>query len=123
MIIDLGESASFVALDAGILGRPSIADLDYSMLTVPPLDTEPQHRRLVSLDLESALCLMNIAFCFFTTEDEYERAINSLQLDESLMAALNGLTGDVIFRTCGRTIQWSFSVLPAMFPESFIGTP
>lgn len=42
---------------------------------------------------------MNIAFCLFLTEDEYERSINSLQLDESLMAVLAGVTGDVVFRT------------------------
>jgi hypothetical protein len=99
LIIDLGESASFHALEAGIASRVPIANLDFSMLTVPPLDAEPQFRRWMNLDLETALCFMNIAFCFFTSENEYERAINSLQLDESLMAILTGVTGDVIFRT------------------------
>lgn len=99
LVIDLGESASFHALEAGVAVPRMLSELDYSMLQCPPIDPEPQYRRWLRLDLETALCLMNIAFCFFTTEDEYERAINSLQLDESLMAILAGLTGDVVFRT------------------------
>lgn len=99
MVIDLGQSASFHSLIAGTRVTDSITELDYSMLNVPDIDTESKYRRVVKLDLETALCLMNIAFCFFLTEDEYERSINSLQLDESLMAVLSGLTGDVVFRT------------------------
>lgn len=42
---------------------------------------------------------MNIPFCLFTTEDEYERAVNSFQLDESLCAYIANLTGDPVFRS------------------------
>ena len=42
---------------------------------------------------------MNVPFCLFTTEGEYERAVNSFQLDEGICAMLAGLTGDPIFRT------------------------
>ncbi len=99
LIIDLGQSASFHALQSGTTASSPITELDYSALQNFDYDTEPQFRRWMNLDLETALCFMNIAFCFFLTEDEYERSINSLQLDESLMAVLAGLTGDVVFRT------------------------
>ena len=42
---------------------------------------------------------MNIPFCLFTTKAEYERAVNSFQLDENLGAMLAGLTGDPTFKT------------------------
>jgi len=42
---------------------------------------------------------MSIFFCLLTTEDEYERAVNSFQLDESLMASIANLTGDLVFRS------------------------
>lgn len=72
--------------------------LDASDLVVPPLDCEPERRRWLNLDIETSLYLMNIPFCLFTTEDEYERAVNSFQLDESFMAALAAVTGDGAFR-------------------------
>lgn len=81
----------------------ALADLDVSMLEVPPIEgdgTQPDRvRRLVNLDIETALYLMNIPFCLFTTTDEYIRGVNSFQLDESLCAALANLTGDPAFRT------------------------
>jgi hypothetical protein len=73
--------------------------LDFSMLHVPPIDSEPKRRRWLELDIETGLYLMNIPFCLFTTQREYERAVNSFQLDESLCAMLASLTGDDSFRT------------------------
>lgn len=69
---------------------------DYSMLEVEPIDTGGT-RRLMRLDLETGLCLMNVAFCLLTTSHEYRRAVHSLQLDESLLAVLAELTGDPTF--------------------------
>jgi hypothetical protein len=74
-------------------------ELDFSMLEVPEIDTECGRRRWLELDFETSLYLMNILFCLFTTAGEYERAVNSFQLDESVCAMLAGLTGDPIFRT------------------------
>lgn len=74
-----------------------IAPLDFSMLVVPPIDTD-MRRRLLHLDLETGLCFMNIAFCLLTTTEEYRRAVHSLQLDESVLAILTELTGDDVFR-------------------------
>jgi hypothetical protein len=92
LVIDVGTSST-----ADVHTRK--ANLDFSMLQVPPIDADAGRKRLLNLDIESALYLMNIPFCLFTTEDEYERAVNSFQLDESLLVCLAGLTGDVTFRS------------------------
>lgn len=94
LILDLGYSPT-----ANLKKRRSLAALDYSMLSVPHIDTEPNRRRWLQLDIETALYLMNIPFCLFTTEDEYERAVNSFQLDETLLGFLADVTGDPVFRT------------------------
>jgi hypothetical protein len=90
LVIDVGQSGAD-------LGKRDA--LDYSMIHVPVLDGESARKRWLDLDIETALYLMNIPFCFFTTEREYERAVNSFQLDESVCVMLAGLTGDPVFRT------------------------
>lgn len=94
LVLDLGESKT-----ADVLSRRPLEELDFSMLTVPEIDVERERKRWLELDIESALYLMNIPFCLFTTEDEYERAVNSFQLDESLLGYIANLTGDVVFRS------------------------
>jgi len=90
LVIDVGQSEAD-------LGKRDA--LDFSMLHVPVLGGERARKRWLDLDIETALYFMNIPFCFFTTEREYERAVNSFQLDESVCAMLAGLTGDAVFRT------------------------
>jgi hypothetical protein len=68
------------------------------MLTVGVVETSPK-RRLMRLDLETGMCLMNVMFCLLTTSDEYRRAVHSLQLDESVLGCLAELTGDDLFRS------------------------
>jgi len=80
LFLDLGASERASVLDP----RP-VESLDFAELEVPSLDPEPG--RFLRLDIESALYVMSIFFCLLTTEEEYERAVNSFQLDESLMAA------------------------------------
>jgi hypothetical protein len=73
---------------------------DVSMLDVGPIegdDGRDPHVRFLKLDIETSLYLMNIPFCLFTTTAEYERGVNSFQLDQSLCAAIAGLTGDPAF--------------------------
>jgi hypothetical protein len=83
-------------LDGRPLPRPE--RLDYTMLEVGPIEVS-RTRRLLRLDLETGMCMMNIAFCLLTTSDEYRRAVHSLQLDESLLAILAELTVDPVFLT------------------------
>ena len=73
------------------------ADLCRGLLEVPPLDAEAGRRRWLNLDIQSALCLMNIPFAACLTGPEYERAVHSMRLDDSVLAVLAHLTGDATF--------------------------
>nr|BFE56591.1 hypothetical protein GCM10020063_011170 [Dactylosporangium thailandense] len=73
--------------------------LDTSMLNIGPVDAEPGTRRIMRLDIQSALCLMNIPFALCLSAAEYRRAVHSLRLDAHLMAVLADVTGDPVFRT------------------------
>jgi hypothetical protein len=74
------------------------AALDFGMLDVPPIDPERYRRRFIRLDIQTALCLMNIPFALCLTGPEYRRAVHSMRLDESLLEVLATLTGDATFR-------------------------
>ena len=105
LVIDLG-----LAPDTDLSARPS-TELDLTGLDVPTFDLDPDVRRWINLDLESALEIMCAALAIFMDFPTAERAINSFQLDESLLAALSELTGDATFRT------WA----PVKFPN-WLGT-
>jgi hypothetical protein len=75
-------------------GRPDPGELDFSLLEVPGIDPEPGSRRLLNLDIQTALCLMNVPFALCLTPGEYRRAVHSLRLDDSLLSVLAELTGD-----------------------------
>jgi hypothetical protein len=78
-------------------GQRDPADLDYSMLAIPDIDPEHGARRLVRLDIQTALCLMNIPFALCLTPAEYRRAVHSMRLDTSLLGVLTAITGDATF--------------------------
>jgi len=61
------------------------------------LDPEAGRWRWLNLDIQTALCLMNIPFALCLTPQEYERAVHSLRLDDSLLTMLAQLTRDVSF--------------------------
>jgi hypothetical protein len=82
---------------AGLPAGAHRGDLDFGMLEVPGVDPEPGTRRLLNLDIQTALCLMNIPFAFCLTPGEYRRAVHSLRLDASLLTVLAALTGDDTF--------------------------
>jgi hypothetical protein len=103
LVIDLGHS-----VDADLSARDQ---LDLSGLDVPAFDLDPDVRRWINLDLESALEVMCVALALFMDFPTAERAINSFQLDESLLAAVSDLTGDPVYRT------WA----PVKFPN-WLGT-
>lgn len=98
LLFDLGTAA-----DVDVLRPRPLHTLDVSMLQVPAIEgdgvTPDVRRRWLNLDIETALYLMNIPFCLFTTTQEYERGVNSFQLDESLCTAIANLSGDPVFRT------------------------
>ncbi|GGM22549.1 MULTISPECIES: DUF6999 family protein [Micromonospora] len=96
VLIGLGDAATPQGGLLRYLDRRG-GPLDTSMLTVPPLDAEPGRRRLLNLDIQTALCLMNIPFALCLTRSEYRRAVHSMRLDTSLLALLTQITGDPTF--------------------------
>ena len=97
---DLNVYRVLVALGrAAPLGQRDRARLDFGMLAIPAIDPEPHGRRLVNLDIQTALCLMNIPFAFCLTPAEYRRAVHSLRLDTSLLSVLATVTGDGTFHS------------------------
>jgi hypothetical protein len=87
-----------VLSDLGLSGPTGRRDeLDYGMLDIPPVDTESGRHRLLNLDIQTALCLMNIPFALCLTSGEYRRAVHSLRLDASLLTVLASITGDDTF--------------------------
>ena len=72
--------------------------LDFSQLDVPPLDPERRRPRLLRLDIQTALCLMNIPFCIALSLEEFRRAIHSLRFDDSFLEILAALTKDETYR-------------------------
>jgi hypothetical protein len=102
--------------NAGVPAQPRRGDLDFGMLEVPEVDPEPGRRRVFNLDIQTALCLMNIPFAFCLTPGEYRRAVHSLRLDSSLLSVLAALTGDDTF------LGWR-TALPPVRVDSNIDVP
>ncbi len=93
-LIDLGQ-----APNQPVVRRRPLEEIDWKSLDLPTIDTSSKKRHWMNLDLQTSLVLMNVPFSLLTTEDEYERAINSFQLDEAIMACLADITGDDAFRS------------------------
>jgi hypothetical protein len=101
---------------AGVAAGTDPAGLVFSMLDVPGIDPEPGARRLLNLDIQTALCLMNIPFAACLTSAEYRRAVHSLRLDASLLTVLATLTGD------GTFLAWQ-TALPPVRADSNVDVP
>ena len=98
VLLRLGASARLEQRDQ--------SELDFSMLDIPATDPEWHIRRLLNLDIQTALCLMNIPFALCLTSSEYRRAVHSMTLDTSLLSVLATLTGDHTF------IDWCSGIRP-----------
>lgn len=85
-----------IALDGIPLTPPE--RLDFAQLDIPPLDAERGRRRLVNLDIQTALCFMNIPFSMALTVEEYRRAVHSIRFDDSFLEILALVCGDETFR-------------------------
>ena len=85
-----------IALDGVALTQPET--LDFRHLDIPPLDAERGRRRYLRLDIQTALCFMNIPFSMALTVEEYRRAVHSIRFDDSFLEILALVTGDDTFR-------------------------
>ena len=72
--------------------------LNFTQLDIPRLDAERHRRRLLRLDIQTALCFMNIPFSMALTSEEYRRAVHSMRFDDSFLEILAVVTGDDTFR-------------------------
>ncbi|OFZ30475.1 MAG: hypothetical protein A2622_08720 [Bdellovibrionales bacterium RIFCSPHIGHO2_01_FULL_40_29] len=62
-----------------------VAHPDFSMITAGEFDIEPQKNGFFNfIDLETAISLYTPIFQFFLTDNDFWRATNSLQLDETI---------------------------------------
>lgn len=105
-LAELGDSAVvehdvnvydvLIALDGVPLDRP--ATLDFAQLDIPHLDAERHVHRRLRLDIQTALCFMNIPFSMALTVEEYRRAVHSMRFDDSFLEILALITGDDTFR-------------------------
>ena len=103
-----------IGLDRVELERP--AALDFSQLDVPPLDAERGHRRLLRLDIQTALCFMNIPFSIALTVEEYRRAVHSIRFDDSFLEILAVICDDDTFR------HWKVGAL-SLWMDSNVDVP
>ena len=103
LIIDTGKRLRA----SGKLRCERRASVDFSVLDVPDI-TAAEGFRLINLDLGTALYFMSIPFAFLTSEDVYEQAVNSFQLDEPLLAHIADITGEDLFRAWGthQSLGW-----------------
>lgn len=85
-----------IALDGVPLAPPE--QLDFAQLDIPPIDAERHRRRLLRLDIQTALCFMNIPFSMALTMEEYRRAVHSMRFDDSFLEMLAVLCDDDTFR-------------------------
>jgi len=102
---------------AGPVRRRKPGELEFGMLAVPDLDPEPSARRVLNLDIQTALCLMNIPFAFCLTPEEYRRAVHSLRLDASLLGVIAAITGDSTF------LSWAGSAAGVVRVDSNADVP
>lgn len=103
-----------IALDEVALRRPK--QLDFTQLDIPPLDAERGHPRMLLLDIQTALCFMNIPFSIALTLEEYRRAVHSMRFDDSFLEILTVLTGDEMFR------HWKIGAL-SLWMDSNVDVP
>lgn len=85
-----------IALNEVPLTRPK--KLNFAQLDIPALDAERQRKRVSRLDIQTALCFMNIPFCMALTVEEYRRAVHSIRFDDSFLEILALVTDDAEFR-------------------------
>jgi hypothetical protein len=103
-----------IALDDVPLTRPE--SLDFAQLDIPPLDAERHRRRLLRLDIQTALCFMNIPFSMALTVEEYRRAVHSIRFDDSFLEILAQVTGDDTLR------HWKVGAL-SLWMDSNVDVP
>jgi AraC-like DNA-binding protein len=87
LFIDLGDTP-----DIDVERRRELHELDFSMLEIPEL-TIHTTGQWVNFDLPTVIYVSAALIAVFFDDRTIERAVNSFQLDESLLAAIANMTG------------------------------
>lgn len=87
LFIDLGETP-----EVDVVRRRELQELDFSMLEMPEL-TIYTRGQWVNFDLPTVVYLSAALIALFFDDRTIERAVNSFQLDESLLSAIANMTG------------------------------
>jgi hypothetical protein len=94
LVIDLGESET-----ADVHTQRPLDEIDFSMLEIPEFDLERDAFRVMNLDVSISTQLTVMVLALLMDFKTAERAVNSFQLDESLLSSIANITGDPVFRT------------------------
>ncbi|WP_454293909.1 DUF6999 family protein [Salana multivorans] len=111
---DINVYDVLIALEGVRVDAPD--QLDFSQLDVPPLDPERRQPRLIRLDIQTALCFMNIPFCIALDLEEYRRAVHSMRFDDSFLEILAVITEDETFK------HWKMGAL-SIWMDSNVDVP
>lgn len=93
---DINVYDVLIALEGVQVDAPD--QLDFTGIDVPKLDPERRRPRLLRMDIQTALCLMNIPFCMALSLEEFRRAIHSLRFDDSFLEILALICEDDTFK-------------------------
>jgi len=87
LFIDLGDTDG-----VDVERRRELHELDFSMLEVPELTIRPE-AKWINFDTMTAIYVSAALIALFFDDATIERAVNSFQLDESLLGAIANMTG------------------------------
>ena len=95
--------------------------LDFSTMREIELDYDPSHRRWTQLlDFETAHELFKTLFCILVRADEYDRSINSLQLDQTLALRVSRIVGEPWVATLAANVMPLYFVGPLNISRRFV---
>lgn len=87
LFIDLGETP-----EADVERRRELQELDFSMLEMPELSIRTKGQ-WINFDLQTVIYVSAALIALFFDDRTLQRAVNSFQLDESLLGAIANMTG------------------------------
>lgn len=92
LVLDIGFSKT-----ANVKDKRPLEELDFSCLNIPDFSGAKSRGRWMNLDLDTSLYILLFFLALFLTRRETERAVNSFQLDATLLGFIGNLTGDPAF--------------------------
>lgn len=96
-------------------------ELDFSLMRPIDLEFDLSNRKFTQvLDFETAHELFKALFCILLKASEYDRSINSLQLDHSLAIRVSRIVGDAELASLAGNTYPMFMVGPLHLSQRFV---